>query len=138
MIHHKKAEGIITILKPEEFVGIEQANLKIELEELEEAYELLIEEHLQLSSLYNSLEVMNEELDNQLEKVQSDYTDLEKEVIGLSEEYESLNAQVEQLQEQIKELKSRGIPGYPVESILVGLICTAIVVWFLQRKGFTT
>jgi hypothetical protein len=138
LIHHKKADGIITILKPEEFVGKEQADQKLELEELEESYEILNEEYLQLSSLYNSLEAMNEGLESQLKKVQSDYTELEEEFKSLNEECESLNTQVEQLQDQIKELKSRVIPGYPIESILVGIICTAIVVWFLQRKSYTT
>jgi hypothetical protein len=127
LIIHKMTEGIITTLPTEELVGIEQADLYNTLEELEESYQSLNEEYLKLSSISNSLQATNVDLKSQLEKIQSDYSELEEEFKSLSEEYDSLNVHVEQLLDQIEELKNRGIPGVPITSMIIGLICLIIL-----------
>jgi hypothetical protein len=43
-------------------------------------------------------------------------------------------AEPEPEQEQPEEPKTKGIPGFPYESIILGITVGAIVIWLLQRQ----
>lgn len=146
----------VTVLPFNEFV--DQKYLELEAEHLsllnnytslESAYDGLSNDYNELDTEFNELEThyntlitKQETLETDIEELEAQHNelvaqnnDLQTEVEQLKSENDDLESTVNQLQEEIESLKTKQIPGFPTESILIGMICFFILAYALRCPG---
>jgi hypothetical protein len=84
--------------------------------------------HQALELLSGVLESEVKALENDKVSLETDKSSLETKVSGLESDVSSLEAEVEELSSGIR------IPGFPVSSIILGLIISAVVIYLIKPK----
>ncbi len=73
-----------------------------------------------------ALQLSNTALEDNITSLNADKTSLESQV-------GSLESQVTDLQTQVTDLQNQGIPGFPISSIVLGLLMSAAVVFYITK-----
>jgi hypothetical protein len=83
-----------------------------------------------------SLQEKIDDLVKDFKQLESILGELDERIGSLKEIISGLESEISSLVERIDSLESRdqGIPGFPLESIIIGLIAGSIVIWMIQRE----
>ncbi len=91
-------------------------------EELSEAYLSVAEQYSELQSDFTSLNSSYTELETANQDLTSLNEQLESQIDAIELNVENLTSQVEELQNEIDTLKSQQIPGFPLTTLIIGVL----------------
>jgi len=91
------------------------------LSELQQNFTHLQESYIELESLNEQLHTNNTELQNQINTIESNMQDL--------------TTQIDELQSEVERLESQQIPGFPLVSLIIGIVGLSIIAYIGNRRG---
>ncbi|MFH2111943.1 MAG: hypothetical protein ABIJ47_11875 [Candidatus Bathyarchaeota archaeon] len=134
-IDYVKTDCTVNVVEFSEYVNVTYRNLIEEHDELTFNYTQLQANYDQLHGLHLDLESELASLESENDDLASENMELQSQINTIESDIEDLTTQIKELQSEIERLESQQIPGFPLMSLIVGLVGIVIFAYMSNCRG---
>ena len=99
-----------------------------EYERLSDEYEDIITQQSELQFNFTILHKSYIDLESAYEQLDSENIELQSHISSIESDVQNLTTQIGDLQSEIEHLESQQIPGFPLLSLIIGVVCVSIII----------